>query len=256
MPRIVFALAALVSSVGLFAAVAGADTTPIGAIPAGPVSSVVTPRNTLVSVALPHQKSGLVWRLARDRQRARPAPGFGGRRRRERRHRLQGRRSRERVGRLRSDAGRHFVEGPALGHLQGARHQVSARVHLRPSRSPTSTHSSPSGRTPSPQHRPRSGATGSASRSSGTRHWRATDTWPSASRGTGGSSAESRRAPRGTGSHRESARSASRSSPTPAAKATAATRSRSSQSSCSRRGCNACRPRLRSTTSRCAACSR
>jgi hypothetical protein len=65
MHRIVAALAALVSSIVVFAAVAGADTTPIGAIPAGPVSSVVTPRNTLVSVALPHQKSGLVWRLAR-----------------------------------------------------------------------------------------------------------------------------------------------------------------------------------------------
>jgi hypothetical protein len=65
MPRIVFALTALVSSVALFAAVASADSTPIGKIPAGPVSSIVTPKSTFIAVALPHQKAGLVWRLAR-----------------------------------------------------------------------------------------------------------------------------------------------------------------------------------------------
>jgi hypothetical protein len=66
MPRIVLALAALVSSVVPFAAVASADSTPIGKIPAGPVSTVVTPKSGFVAVALPHQKSGLVWRLARN----------------------------------------------------------------------------------------------------------------------------------------------------------------------------------------------
>jgi hypothetical protein len=65
MPRIVLAFAALISCVA-FATVASADSTPIGKIPAGPVSSVVTPRNGFVAIALPHQKSGLVWRLARN----------------------------------------------------------------------------------------------------------------------------------------------------------------------------------------------
>jgi hypothetical protein len=65
MPRIVFALTALLSSVALFATVASADSTPIGKIPPGPVTTIVTPKNGLVAVALPHQKAGLVWRLAR-----------------------------------------------------------------------------------------------------------------------------------------------------------------------------------------------
>ena len=46
---------------------AGADSTPIGPLPSGPVSTITTDPNQLVAIALPHasQKSGLVWRLAR-----------------------------------------------------------------------------------------------------------------------------------------------------------------------------------------------
>jgi hypothetical protein len=66
MPRLAIALTALLSSVVLFAAAASADSTPIGKIPSGPVSSVVTARNGLVAIALPHQASGLTWRLARN----------------------------------------------------------------------------------------------------------------------------------------------------------------------------------------------
>lgn len=45
----------------------GADATPVGALPKGPVTTVVAPRGSLVALALPRQRpaSGLVWRLAR-----------------------------------------------------------------------------------------------------------------------------------------------------------------------------------------------
>jgi hypothetical protein len=44
-----------------------ADSTPVGPLPAGPVSSTTTKPGLLVAVALPRarQSSGLVWRLAR-----------------------------------------------------------------------------------------------------------------------------------------------------------------------------------------------
>jgi hypothetical protein len=44
-----------------------ADSTPVGALPAGPVSTTTTKPGLLVAVALPHasRSSGLVWRLAR-----------------------------------------------------------------------------------------------------------------------------------------------------------------------------------------------
>jgi hypothetical protein len=60
--------AALVGSTLLVSAPAAvADSTPIGAIPKGPVSTVRTSSGSLVAVALPRQRtaSGLVWRLAR-----------------------------------------------------------------------------------------------------------------------------------------------------------------------------------------------
>ena len=48
-------------------ATAHADSTPVGPLPAGPVSNTTTPRGQLVAVALPHARkgTGLVWRLAR-----------------------------------------------------------------------------------------------------------------------------------------------------------------------------------------------
>ncbi len=44
-----------------------ADSTPIGPLPAGPVTAVSTNRGSLVAVAVPRQKpsTGLVWRVAR-----------------------------------------------------------------------------------------------------------------------------------------------------------------------------------------------
>ena len=65
---IAVAIAAFVTVVLFaFAAVARADTTPVGPLPGGPVSIVTTGPNQLVAVALPNarRQSGLVWRLAR-----------------------------------------------------------------------------------------------------------------------------------------------------------------------------------------------
>ena len=46
---------------------ARADSTPVGPLPSGSVSTITTSPNQLVGVALPHaaKHSGLVWRLAR-----------------------------------------------------------------------------------------------------------------------------------------------------------------------------------------------
>ena len=46
---------------------AHADSTPIGPLPFGPVSTITTGPNQLVAVALPHpsKTSGLTWRVAR-----------------------------------------------------------------------------------------------------------------------------------------------------------------------------------------------
>jgi hypothetical protein len=46
---------------------AGADSTPVGPLPKGPVTKVATARGSLVAVALPQQRAstGLVWRIAR-----------------------------------------------------------------------------------------------------------------------------------------------------------------------------------------------
>jgi hypothetical protein len=61
-------LATLVAGVALtIAAAARGDSTPIGPLPPGPVSTITTSPNQLVAIALPRasKTSGLVWRLAR-----------------------------------------------------------------------------------------------------------------------------------------------------------------------------------------------
>jgi len=47
------------------AAVAHADSTPVGPLPAGPVTTIQSPRGELLAVALPHRSGGRVWRVAR-----------------------------------------------------------------------------------------------------------------------------------------------------------------------------------------------
>src|SRR5437773_2522972 len=61
-------LALLVTGAALaIVAAARADSTPIGPLPPGPISTITTGPNQLVAVALPHaaKKSGFVWRIAR-----------------------------------------------------------------------------------------------------------------------------------------------------------------------------------------------
>ena len=65
---IALGFAALATGFALaIATAAHGSSTPIGLLPAGPVSTVTTSPNQFVAVALPHasSKSGLVWRLAR-----------------------------------------------------------------------------------------------------------------------------------------------------------------------------------------------
>jgi hypothetical protein len=61
------ALAAALLALSLPAAGARADSTPVGPLPKGPVTTVTAERGTLVGVALPplNASSGLVWRVAR-----------------------------------------------------------------------------------------------------------------------------------------------------------------------------------------------
>ena len=61
------AAAAIVAAMLVGAGVARADSTPVGPLPAGPVSTITTKPGQLVAVALPHASasSGLVWRVAR-----------------------------------------------------------------------------------------------------------------------------------------------------------------------------------------------
>jgi hypothetical protein len=45
--------------------VASADSTPVGPLPAGPVTTVTSKSHQLVAVALPQASGGAVWRIAR-----------------------------------------------------------------------------------------------------------------------------------------------------------------------------------------------
>jgi hypothetical protein len=65
--RTLLALAAGVFAIAALAVAARADSTPVGPLPAGPVSTITTAPNQLVAVALPHasKNSGLSWRVAR-----------------------------------------------------------------------------------------------------------------------------------------------------------------------------------------------
>src|SRR5262245_29427249 len=47
------------------AVLAHADSTPIGRLPAGPLSSIEAQRGELVAVAVPQRGGGRVWRVAR-----------------------------------------------------------------------------------------------------------------------------------------------------------------------------------------------
>jgi hypothetical protein len=53
----------IATSVGTASALA--DSSPIGALPAGPVSTIAVQRGELVALALPQRNAGRVWRIAR-----------------------------------------------------------------------------------------------------------------------------------------------------------------------------------------------
>jgi len=58
----------LASAIVLAAAAAGtafADSPPVGALPAGPTSTIETQKGQLVAFALPQRAGGRVWRIAR-----------------------------------------------------------------------------------------------------------------------------------------------------------------------------------------------
>jgi hypothetical protein len=71
MNRVRLATAVAASSLavaGVTAGAAVADSTPVGPLPPGPVSTVTTERGQLLAVSLPRAKpsTGLVWRIARN----------------------------------------------------------------------------------------------------------------------------------------------------------------------------------------------
>ncbi len=62
--RVFAASAAVVVLAAMLVTTALASAPPVGPLPKGPITSVSTPKGTLVAVALPHQ-AGRSWRLAR-----------------------------------------------------------------------------------------------------------------------------------------------------------------------------------------------
>jgi len=58
-------IAGLACALVLVAPEARADSTPVGPLPPGPVTTITTKPGLLVAVALPHAGGGLVWRIAR-----------------------------------------------------------------------------------------------------------------------------------------------------------------------------------------------
>ena len=64
MKRLIIVIS-LVTALGGGSAAALADSTPIGALPAGPLGSIVAQRGEFVAVALPVRSRGRVWRVAR-----------------------------------------------------------------------------------------------------------------------------------------------------------------------------------------------
>jgi hypothetical protein len=55
----------VIAAVGGSAAVAFADTTPVGPLPAGPAATIDVQHGELVALALPQRSAGRVWRVAR-----------------------------------------------------------------------------------------------------------------------------------------------------------------------------------------------
>jgi hypothetical protein len=63
MLRAATALAAAIAGLTILASTAVADSTPVGALPPGPTSTIATQKGQLVAFALPHRAGGRVWRI-------------------------------------------------------------------------------------------------------------------------------------------------------------------------------------------------
>ena len=55
----------LATALGISATGALADSTPVGALPTGPIINIEAPSGELVAIALPHRSAGRVWPIAR-----------------------------------------------------------------------------------------------------------------------------------------------------------------------------------------------
>ena len=64
MKRLLIALS-VAAALGGGAAVALADSTPVGRLPTGPASTIEVPRGELLALALPQRNAGRTWRIAR-----------------------------------------------------------------------------------------------------------------------------------------------------------------------------------------------
>jgi hypothetical protein len=58
-------VAVAVAAAAILAGVGLADSTPVGPLPNGPISTIQAQKGQLVAVALPHRANGRVWRVAR-----------------------------------------------------------------------------------------------------------------------------------------------------------------------------------------------
>jgi hypothetical protein len=63
--RSYLSLAAAVTAAAATATAGLADSTPVGPLPPGAVTTIHTPKGQLVAFALPHRSAGRVWRVAR-----------------------------------------------------------------------------------------------------------------------------------------------------------------------------------------------
>jgi hypothetical protein len=63
--KLFLAVVVSIVAIGAGAVASLADSTPIGPLPAGPVSSIDTQRCELVALAVPNRGAGRVWRIAR-----------------------------------------------------------------------------------------------------------------------------------------------------------------------------------------------
>jgi hypothetical protein len=63
--RLTTSVVAAAAITAVYASTGTASAPPVGPLPAGPQSQIVTTRGQLVAFALPHRSGGRVWRVAR-----------------------------------------------------------------------------------------------------------------------------------------------------------------------------------------------